>query len=66
MNEIMDLIGSGLAGLGFLALFVGAVGLAALVAHRARLEGTQCATVLCGANLSDADRAALLPGTEER
>jgi threonine dehydratase len=44
----------------------GAVGLAALVAHRARFEGTRCATVLCGGNLADADRAALLAGADGR
>jgi threonine dehydratase/peptide deformylase len=38
----------------------GAVGLAALVAHRARFEGTRVATVLCGGNLADADRVRLL------
>lgn len=40
----------------------GAVGLAALVAHRARFAGARVATVLCGGNLADADRARLLDG----
>lgn len=40
----------------------GAVGLAALLAHRARFAGARVATVLCGGNLADADRASLLAG----
>jgi threonine dehydratase/peptide deformylase len=38
----------------------GAVGVAALLQHRARFEGASVATVLCGGNLAEADRASLL------
>ena len=40
----------------------GAVGLAALLAHRERFAGSTVATVLCGGNLAEADRAMLLGG----
>jgi peptide deformylase len=40
----------------------GAVGIAALLAHRARFEGTAVATVLCGGNLAESDRPILCRG----
>ncbi len=40
----------------------GAVGVAALLEHRARFAGESVATVLCGGNLAEDDRRAMLAG----